>query len=65
LHVNAMREATLRLVSEAPHAIASAEAAPRTPGPRWPWWLAWLLASGALWWFERSRLGVVRSSSQG
>jgi len=62
LHANARREGTLSLVSDAPHAIASAEAAPRTPGPRWPWWLAWLLASGALWWFERSRLGVVRSS---
>ncbi|KFL36994.1 hypothetical protein [Arenimonas donghaensis] len=25
----------------------------KVPGPRWPWWLGWLLASAALWWFER------------
>lgn len=23
-------------------------------GPRWPWFLAWLLAAGALWWLERA-----------
>ena len=23
------------------------------PGPRWPWWLAWLLASTGLWLYER------------
>lgn len=23
-------------------------------GPRWPWFLAWLLAAGLLWWLERS-----------
>ena len=53
------REATLRLVATT-SAIAAAkddEVAPRHPGARWPWLLAWLLASGALWWFERSRLG--------
>jgi hypothetical protein len=27
------------------------------PGPRWPWLLAWLLLSAALWWLERSRAG--------
>lgn len=24
-------------------------------GPRWPWFLSWLLASGLLWWLERTR----------
>ncbi|WP_119718211.1 carboxypeptidase regulatory-like domain-containing protein [Cognatilysobacter tabacisoli] len=58
LHRNAVREATLRLVVQRAVPIAaSTAAAPRSPGARWPWWLAWLLASGALWWFERSRLG--------
>ena len=53
------REAMLRLAAAAP--VASAQktdaVAPRHPGARWPWFLAWLFASGALWWFERSRSG--------
>lgn len=28
-----------------------------TPGPRWPWFLAWLAASALLWWLERARYG--------
>ncbi|QCO67302.2 carboxypeptidase regulatory-like domain-containing protein [Luteimonas yindakuii] len=31
-----------------------------SPGPSWPWWLAWLAVSAALWWFERSRPGRPR-----
>jgi hypothetical protein len=27
------------------------------PGPRWPWLLAWLLRSSAVWWFDRARPG--------
>jgi hypothetical protein len=27
------------------------------PGPVWPWWLSWLLCSGALWWLERRAPG--------
>jgi hypothetical protein len=23
------------------------------PGAAWPWWIAWMLVSGALWWYER------------
>lgn len=56
------REATLRLVVDAPAAPeepAIAVAAASRPGERWPWWLAWLAASAALWWFERSRAGRV------
>ncbi|MBD7986641.1 carboxypeptidase regulatory-like domain-containing protein [Luteimonas sp. Sa2BVA3] len=32
-------------------------------GPRWPWFLAWLLAAGALWWLERAarRIEAVRT----
>lgn len=59
LLANETREATLRLAAVAPLAAASKidEAASRHAGARWPWFLAWLLASGALWWFERSRPG--------
>jgi hypothetical protein len=49
-----MREATERLALQPPRdATAKATAS----GPRWPWFLAWLLASAALWWFERTRFG--------
>jgi hypothetical protein len=55
LRAAGLREATLAL---------AANAAPRAetttvekPGPRWPWLLAWLLLSAALWWLERSRAG--------
>lgn len=56
LHANAVLEATQRLVADAPAINAAAEAPP-IPGARWPWWLAWLIASAASWWFERSRFG--------
>ncbi|HEX5694550.1 MAG TPA: carboxypeptidase regulatory-like domain-containing protein, partial [Arenimonas sp.] len=50
MHAAQRQAATLALAAQAP----SAEASPQPgPGPRWPWWLAWLLASTALWWFER------------
>jgi hypothetical protein len=49
----AIRTATETLASTAPAATA-ARPAP-VPGPRWPWGLAWLLASAALWWLERPR----------
>jgi len=55
LFAEATREATLRLAASAP-AVDQAQALDR-PGARWPWWLGWLLASAALWWFERSRMG--------
>ena len=60
LHANVMREATLRLAAE-PRAVAAttASSVPLHPGARWPWWLAWLLASAGLWWLERSRAGRI------
>ena len=50
----ALREATARLASS-----GADRASPDTfvPGQRWPWLLAWLAASGLLWWLERSRFG--------
>ncbi|KFN46234.1 hypothetical protein N790_02200 [Arenimonas malthae CC-JY-1] len=44
--------ATLALV--AGDNTATAEPAP-VPSPRWPWFVAWLLLSSALWWLERRR----------
>ncbi len=58
LHAAALREATLALASQ-PRTSASSGPAEqlRHPTARWPWWLAWLLASASLWWLERSRFG--------
>jgi hypothetical protein len=65
LHAAAMREATRQIATESHlQRLAAVPASePRHPGPRWPWWLAWLLASAGLWWLERSRAGrVVREA---
>jgi hypothetical protein len=55
------REATLALAANA--APSSGTTPLENPGPRWPWLLAWLLVSTALWWFERSRLGRARAAN--
>lgn len=61
-----IRDATLRIAVESaaetsPKASARlpAQTAPirEQPGARWSWWLAWLLSSATLWWFERSGAG--------
>ena len=57
IRAQAMREATLRLAASSPAVSAERSQAPYRPGNRWPWWLGWLVASAALWWFERSRIG--------
>lgn len=56
LHAMRLREATARLAASAPPAPAAAPG-PGVPGPRWPWFLAWLAVAAAGWWFERARLG--------
>lgn len=67
ISAHALRDATL--------ALAAGDSASRggtfmqhessQPGPRWPWFLAWLLLTAALWWLERVRWGhrpvVVRA----
>ncbi|WP_417474189.1 carboxypeptidase regulatory-like domain-containing protein [Luteimonas mephitis] len=55
LQAAALREQTQSLAAASAPATAGVAA---TPGPRWPWFLAWLLSSAALWWFERSRAGI-------
>ncbi|WP_460732860.1 carboxypeptidase regulatory-like domain-containing protein [Lysobacter tyrosinilyticus] len=47
------RDATQQLTL-APQRTAHVATAPTT---RWPWFLAWLIASAALWWLERKRTG--------
>ena len=54
-----LRDATLRLV-DAPRLTDYKPGEPAgTPrrGPSWPWFLAWLASTAALWWLERSRFG--------
>lgn len=48
------REATRALAAAAAPVDARAD---DIAGRRWPWALAWLLLSAALWWLERARLG--------
>lgn len=53
LHRQAMIDATAqRLAAAAP---ATAQADQHAPGPRWPWWLAFVLCASLLWWLERRR----------
>ena len=53
LHRQAIIDATTqRLAAAAP---ATAQADQRVPGPRWPWWLAFVLCASLLWWMERRR----------
>ena len=48
------RDATQRLMLRPPNRTISVATA---PGTRWPWFLAWLVVSAALWWLERTRIG--------
>lgn len=48
-----LREATARLAAEGTAVTGPAPAEPARRGPSWPWFLAWLAASGLLWWLER------------
>jgi hypothetical protein len=64
LQAAAVREATQRLAAESNRTAqdtAMASSPHPRPGERWPWWLAWLLVSAALWWLERSRIGRPRT----
>lgn len=63
LHAGNLREATLQLADgqRAPGAAgvdsAGADTTGRRHGPRWPWFLGWLIAMAGLWWLERARAG--------
>lgn len=53
------RQATEALATLAPKPDHTASVT--TGMPRWALFLLWLAVTGSLWWFERSRLGRVRS----
>lgn len=55
------RDATLALAANVVPTLAAG--ALENPGRRWPWLLAWLLLSAALWWFERARPGRAPAAS--
>lgn len=58
LRASALREGTLALAAQPPARTSATDASANAHrGPSWPWFLAWLLLSAALWWFERSRYG--------
>lgn len=62
LHAGEVHAGTQRLAAGTARAASAATpvSQPRPqPGARWPWWLAWLLASAGVWWLERSRIGRV------
>ncbi len=50
------RQAMAMLSATAPDA-QSVAVEPGVPGSAWPFWVAWLMASGLLWWLERSPIG--------
>ena len=53
LHRQAMIDATTQaLATTLP---ANAQAMQPVAGPRWPWWLAFVLCASLLWWLERRR----------
>ncbi|QYE35481.1 carboxypeptidase regulatory-like domain-containing protein [Polymorphobacter sp. PAMC 29334] len=57
VRAEATRDATLRLASR--QGSLSPAMSPGSIGP-WPWAFAWLAVCAALWWFERSKIGVAR-----
>ncbi|MBS0215201.1 MAG: carboxypeptidase regulatory-like domain-containing protein [Proteobacteria bacterium] len=57
-----LRSATRALASAGASANTRKMVAASAPrGPSWPWWLAWLACSVALWWFERRLLATPAS----
>ncbi|HST45418.1 MAG TPA: carboxypeptidase regulatory-like domain-containing protein [Luteimonas sp.] len=57
LRAREVRDATRALAARPARAGDGSVATVGAPGVRWPWLLAWLVASGVLWWLERSRAG--------
>lgn len=53
LHRQAMIDATTQALATA--TPAGGRVMQPVPGPRWPWWLAFVLCAALLWWLERRR----------
>jgi hypothetical protein len=64
LHAAELRDATLQLQNTSSR-VATTEARNKDQserrGPSWPWFLAWLTSTAALWWLERARFGKARA----
>lgn len=59
-----LREATMRLQGRSIDGASTAAAEARERrGSSWPWFLAWLLGVGLLWWLERARAGRPNTAS--
>jgi hypothetical protein len=58
LLAQASHDATEKLAATASSAAKPTEIA--VPGPRWPWFLGWLLVSALAWWLERRCLRGAR-----
>ncbi|MEO5629902.1 MAG: hypothetical protein ABIQ62_09060 [Thermomonas sp.] len=57
--------ATAALAARSPATSTPQLTAATTSLPRWPLFLLWLAVTAALWWFERSRIGRVRTTTTG
>ena len=57
LQASELRDATSALAGTTPDAGRAGDAS--APGPRWPWFVAWLVVIACLWWLERSRYGLA------
>lgn len=53
LHRQAIIDATRQALAGT--TVSSSQATQHVPGPRWPWWLAFVLCAALLWWLERRR----------
>ncbi|MEN5203396.1 hypothetical protein ABE473_02865 [Stenotrophomonas sp. TWI700] len=58
LHRQQLREATAQRLAGG--TAAAPAGLVETPGARWPWLLAFVLAAGLLWWLERRRTATTR-----
>lgn len=58
LHRQQLREATAQRLAGG--TAAASVGLVETPGARWPWLLAFVLAAGLLWWLERRRVATTR-----
>lgn len=63
LHAAELRDSTLRLQATAVSDAGKSGAAETRErrGSSWPWFLAWLVSVGLLWWLERARAGRERT----
>ncbi|OGT58428.1 MAG: hypothetical protein A3E01_19570 [Gammaproteobacteria bacterium RIFCSPHIGHO2_12_FULL_63_22] len=59
LSARRLRDQTLALV--ATDAVTTTVSKTQSPGPRWPWFVGWLMASGLGWWLERRWMRRVRN----